>query len=56
MHLVDITMFYAAEGGGVSTYLNAKARWLSRHSQVRHTIMSPNVADGGDKPALVRPP
>ncbi len=56
MHLVDITMFYAAEGGGVSTYLNAKARWLSRHSQVRHTIMSPNVADGGDKPALVRVP
>ena len=31
MHLVDITMFYAAEGGGVSTYLNAKARWLARH-------------------------
>ena len=26
MHIVDITMFYAAEGGGVSTYLNAKAR------------------------------
>ena len=43
MHLVDITMFYAAEGGGVSTYLNAKARWLAQRSRVRHTIASPNV-------------
>lgn len=56
MHLVDLTMFYAAEGGGVSTYLNAKARWLARHSHVRHTIMSPNVARGGNAPALVRIP
>jgi alpha-1,6-mannosyltransferase len=56
MHLVDITMFYAAEGGGVSTYLNAKAHWLARHTRVRHTIMSPNVSTGGQAPALVRIP
>ncbi|MFL6676199.1 MAG: glycosyltransferase family 4 protein [Massilia sp.] len=56
MHLVDITMFYAAEGGGVSTYLNAKARWLARRSRVRHTILSPNVQTGGRAPALVRVP
>ncbi|WP_296943810.1 glycosyltransferase [uncultured Massilia sp.] len=57
MHLVDITMFYAAEGGGVSTYLNAKAHWLSRRSRVRHTIMSPNVETcGAHVPALVRIP
>lgn len=43
MHVVDLTMFYAAEGGGVSTYLNAKARWLSEHGGMRHTIVSPNV-------------
>ncbi|MFC0252706.1 glycosyltransferase family 4 protein [Massilia consociata] len=50
MHLVDITMFYAAEGGGVSTYLNAKARWLSRYGWARHTIFSPNVsADPADR-------
>jgi alpha-1,6-mannosyltransferase len=55
MHLVDITMFYAAEGGGVSTYLNAKSRWLARYGQLRHTIMSPNV-DRGDTPSLVRVP
>jgi len=56
MHLVDITMFYATEGNGVSTYLNAKARWLARQGRFRHTILSPNVASGGDAPALVRLP
>jgi alpha-1,6-mannosyltransferase len=57
MHLVDITMFYAAEGGGVSTYLNAKAHWLARRGRVRHTIMSPNVETCGDGvSALVRIP
>ncbi|HEX8788760.1 MAG TPA: glycosyltransferase [Telluria sp.] len=57
MHLVDITMFYAAEGGGVSTYLNAKARWLARRSRVRHTIISSNVETCDDAvPALVKIP
>jgi alpha-1,6-mannosyltransferase len=57
MHLVDITMFYAAEGGGVSTYLNAKAQWLARRSHFQHTILSPNVETCGDAvPALVRIP
>jgi alpha-1,6-mannosyltransferase len=56
MHLVDITMFYAAEGGGVSTYLNAKADWLARRSRVRHTILSPNLSGDDQTPALVRIP
>jgi len=56
MHLVDITMFYAAEGGGVSTYLNAKARWLARHSQARHTIFTSNILAGSTTSALVRLP
>lgn len=63
MHLVDITMFYAAEGGGVSTYLNAKARWLAGLGWARHTIFSPNLekdaaGEGGGEgaPALVRVP
>lgn len=50
MHLVDITMFYAAEGGGVSTYLNAKARWLAGYGWARHTIFSPNVSDEDSAP------
>lgn len=56
MHLVDITMFYAAEGGGVSTYLNAKARWLAQRSRIRHSICSPNVHSAGSAPALVEIP
>ncbi|GAB3384307.1 glycosyltransferase family 4 protein [Massilia agri] len=63
MHLVDITMFYAAEGGGVSTYLNAKARWLAGLGWARHTIFSPNVSEsdaddseGTGAPTLVRVP
>ena len=51
MHLADITMFYADEGGGVSTYLNAKADWL-RQRGVTHTILSPNVESGGNLVAL----
>lgn len=46
MHLIDISMFYAVEGGGVSTYLNAKARWFSEHSSVRHTIVSSSIGAG----------
>jgi len=57
MHLVDITMFYAAQGGGVSTYLNAKASWLaSCHAGVRHTIFSPNPVPGSDSAAVRRLP
>lgn len=55
MHLVDITMFYAAEGGGVSTYLNAKSRWLARYGWARHTIFSPNVG-AHEAPLRVRVP
>lgn len=56
MHFVDITMFYAAEGGGVSTYLNAKARWLAQRNRVQHTILSPNVVTDPGAPSLVRIP
>jgi alpha-1,6-mannosyltransferase len=56
MHLVDITMFYAAQGGGVSTYLNAKAAWLAQRSRVRHTILSTNVDSRAGTPALLRIP
>jgi alpha-1,6-mannosyltransferase len=43
MHLADITMFYAPAGGGVSTYLNAKSRWMKRRARVRHTIFTTNM-------------
>ena len=56
MHLVDITLFYGAEGGGVSTYLNAKGRWLAQRDRVRHSILSSNIASSGQAPALVHLP
>ncbi|RJG04221.1 glycosyltransferase family 1 protein [Noviherbaspirillum sedimenti] len=49
-------MFYAAEGGGVSSYLNAKARWLARRSRIRHTIVSPSIRGDGGNPDVVQIP
>lgn len=45
MHLVDSTMFFAPEGGGVRRYLIAKHEWLRRHTNIRHTILAPGKAD-----------
>jgi alpha-1,6-mannosyltransferase len=55
MHFVDISMFYAVEGGGVSTYLNAKARWFGEHGGVTHTIVSSSVPPGGRANVLAVP-
>ncbi|MDR7051239.1 alpha-1,6-mannosyltransferase [Duganella sp. 3397] len=44
MHLLDMTMYYALHGGGISSYLNAKAHWLARHSTIRHTIVTSSMA------------
>jgi alpha-1,6-mannosyltransferase len=41
VRLVDITMFYPAETGGVATYIAAKARWLSCHTRIDHSVVSP---------------
>ena len=46
MHVLDITMYYAVEGGGISSYLNAKANWLARTGHARHTILSSSVGAG----------
>ena len=35
-----MTMFYAMQGGGVRTYLAAKARWLARHGRIRHSLVA----------------
>lgn len=45
-----MTMFYAMEGGGVRTYLAAKARWLSQCPQIRHSLVASalRVADDAD--------
>jgi len=48
MHLLDITMFYASESGGVKRYLSAKRDWLRRHTSVRHSLLVPAETDSDD--------
>jgi alpha-1,6-mannosyltransferase len=53
MHLVDTTMFFAREGGGVQRYLLTKHDWLSRHTRVQHTILAPGDADTVDATGVI---
>lgn len=45
MHLVDTTIFFTPQGGGVPRYLRAKHDWLRRNSSIRHTIVAPGMKD-----------
>lgn len=56
MHLVDITLFYSANGGGVRTYLSAKADWLSRRGSIRHTVVAPHGCSAAPGHAFVTVP
>lgn len=49
-------MFYAAQGGGVRTYLTAKADWLMRHTSIRHTVVAPSVYEHSGESAFVGVP
>lgn len=49
-------MYYAAEGGGISSYLNAKSNWLARNSHVRHTILSSSVQRCSLAPSVIALP
>jgi len=40
--LLDVTEFYSPLGGGVRTYLAAKARWLASRHDVQHVIVVPS--------------
>ena len=53
MHLVDTTMFFASEGGGVGRYLAAKHDWLAQHSAIRHTIVAPGAQDAIERRGLI---
>ncbi len=46
MHLLDTTMLYTPNGGGVVRYLLAKRRWLHRHTRVRHSLLVPGERSG----------
>lgn len=45
MHIVDTTMFYALQSGGVKRYLLAKRHWLSMQDDVQHTLLVPGRRD-----------
>jgi len=45
VRILDITDFYSPLGGGVKTYLTAKAQWLARQPDVSHTIVLPGQRD-----------
>ena len=53
MHLIDVTLFYARESGGVKRYLMAKQAWLKRHGAVRHSVLVPGARDGDDGAGLI---
>ena len=46
MKLLDITEFYSPEGGGVRTYLAAKARWLGTQPDIEHVMVLSAGSDG----------
>lgn len=56
MHVVDVTMFYGGGGGGVMSYLDAKARWLAGHTTLRHTVASPNLPPHAGHMSQAGPP
>jgi len=45
VRILDITEFYSPLGGGVKTYLTAKAEWLAQQPDVSHTIVLPGEQD-----------
>jgi alpha-1,6-mannosyltransferase len=47
--LLDITEYHSPVGGGVTTYLRAKARWLSRRTDVEHVIVLSGARDAEER-------
>ncbi|HUP93439.1 MAG TPA: glycosyltransferase [Burkholderiales bacterium] len=45
MHVADVTMFYAPQGGGVRRYIEAKRAWLNSRSGCSHTLVVPKAGD-----------
>ncbi len=56
MHLVDLTLFYTPENGGVKTYLTAKAKWLAKFSGIQHSMVVPRPKHDSYGPGLIGVP
>lgn len=48
-HLVDVTMYWSATGGGVARYLRDKRRWAVSHANWRHTCVVPADCEAPDR-------
>lgn len=46
MRVLDVTAFYSPVGGGVRTYLRAKARWAAGRGDVEHAVAVAGPDDG----------
>jgi alpha-1,6-mannosyltransferase len=55
LHLADVTMFWAAESGGVKRYLRAKHDFLQTTAHWRHTLVVPGTADDASNTVAVVP-
>ena len=42
-HLLDVTMFWSPQGGGVQRYLRTKRRWVARRTTWCHSIAVPGA-------------
>ena len=49
LKLLDITEFYSPSGGGVRTYLSAKANRLAGNSDIEHVIVLPSDRDAVER-------
>ncbi|MDQ7991039.1 MAG: glycosyltransferase [Candidatus Dactylopiibacterium sp.] len=47
LHLLDATMFWHPQTGGVRRYLLTKRGWLARQAQWRHTLLAPGAEGAG---------
>lgn len=45
-HLLDVTMFWSPQGGGVQRYLRTKRRWVARRTTWCHSILVPGSDTG----------
>ena len=57
MHIVDATMFWGPESGGVRRYIRAKSRFIARQRGVQHTVVvpGPTLIDQVGVPSLPLP-
>ncbi len=49
MRIVDITMFWTPDSGGVRTYLQAKREWIGRRSDLEHRLLVPGQENACDQ-------